>query len=93
MCHYRMQYSFLHRVNDILLFSFLPSGSPVAPDRCCPELQIPLTEKSLFQALAVNESFSASRRMVSSVSRADLLHIFSYDNTNSTSKSSGLHDQ
>ncbi|CAM6638796.1 hypothetical protein ESCOCK437M_18370 [Escherichia coli] len=61
---------------NIPSFSFLPSDSPIATDRCCPELRIPLTEKSLFQALAVDESFSASRRIVSSVSQKPAYCIF-----------------
>lgn len=79
---------------SVLPFSVLPSGSPVAPDRSCPEIRIPLTEKKLFQALAVNGPFSAIRRLVHPVSRKTAYCIFfSCDNTNSTSKSSGLHDQ
>ena len=78
----------------IVFTNILPSGSPVAPDRSCPEIRIPLTEKKLFQALAVNGPFSAIRRLVRPVSRKTAYCIFfSCDNTNSTSKSSGLHDQ
>ena len=73
--HERDAASFIVFTN-ILPFSVLPSGSPVAPDRPCPEIRIPLTEKKLFQALAVNGPFSAIRRLVRPVSRKTAYCIF-----------------
>ena len=73
--HERDAASFIVFTN-ILPFSVMPSGFPVAPDRSCPEIRIPLTEKQLFQALAVNGPFSAIRRLVRPLSRKTAYCIF-----------------